>query len=214
MTLIRQLAPAATVAPQDFATIFCAKSPVVLMLLMLRVEDPVLVRVTVFGLLVVPTTIPPHFNKVGVKVTLGPLPATVRFSVVVEVKLPDVPVMVTVDVPRAAPALAVKVSVLVAVVGLGLNPAVTPLGRPEALKVTLPLNPFDGTTVIVLVPLLPRAMVRALGDAVRVKLAVPAQPLNLKFAMRVFQLKLPVVLLYSCVYQNVQSSAGSIVIAL
>ncbi len=37
---------------------------------------------------------------------------------------------------------------------------------------------------------------------------------NLKFAMRVFQLKAPVLLMYSWVYQNVQSSTGSTVMAL
>jgi hypothetical protein len=60
--------------------------------------------------------------------------------------------MVTVDVPGVALAATVRVSVLVEFVGLGLNPAVTPLGKPEALKVGLSLNPFAGTTVIVLVP--------------------------------------------------------------
>ncbi len=72
---------------------------------------------------------------------------------VVAVKLPDVPVIVTVDVPVAAVALAVSVSVLVEVVGFGLNPAVTPLGRPEALKRDTALKPFDAVTVIVLAPL-------------------------------------------------------------
>jgi len=72
-------------------------------------------------------------------------------SVVVRVRLPDVPVIVTVAVPVAAVAPAVKVSVLV-VAGLGLNAAVTPLGKPDAEKVTLPLKPFAGVMVIVLVP--------------------------------------------------------------
>ena len=40
------------------------------------------------------------------------------------------------------------------------------------------------------------------------------QPGNLNEPMRVLQLKLPVVFRYSFVYQNVQSSTGSIVIAL
>lgn len=88
----------------------------------------------------------------------------------VAVRLPDVPVMVTVDVPVVAVALAVSVKVLVVVVGFGLNPAVTPLGRPEALKVTLPVKPFAGTTVMALVPLAPRATLRVFGFAVRVKL--------------------------------------------
>ena len=87
----------------------------------------------------------------AVRLKVG-LAVTVRLSVVVCVMLPETPVMVIVDVPTVALAAAVKVSVLVEAVGLGLNPAVTPLGRPEALNVGLPLNPLTGTTVIVLVP--------------------------------------------------------------
>ncbi len=77
---------------------------------------------------------------------------TVRLSGVVFVSAPDVPVIVTATVPVAAVALAVKVSVLVVVAGLGLNAAVTPLGKPDAERVTLPLKPFNGVMVIVLVP--------------------------------------------------------------
>ncbi len=67
-------------------------------------------------------------------------------------KLPDVPVTVTVAVPVVAVALAVSVSVLVLVAGLGVNAAVTPLGKPDAERLTLPLKPFAGVIVIVLVP--------------------------------------------------------------
>ena len=77
---------------------------------------------------------------------------TERLSVVVFVRVPDVPVIVTVTVPVAAVALAVRVSVLLLVAGLGLNAAVTPLGKPDAERVTLPLKPFNGVMVIVLVP--------------------------------------------------------------
>jgi hypothetical protein len=76
-------------------------------------------------------------------------------TVVVCVKLPDVPVIVTVTVPVVAVPLAASVSVLVAVAGLGLNDAVTPLGRPDADKLTLSLKPFCGVIVTVLVPLAP-----------------------------------------------------------
>src|SRR4029077_4156693 len=85
-------------------------------------------------------------------------------------KLPDVPVIVTVDVPAAAVLLAASVNVLVLVVLMGLKDAVTPMGRPVADKLTLELKPFCGATVIVLVPLAPCAIVTLLGDAESVKL--------------------------------------------
>ncbi len=75
---------------------------------------------------------------------------TVRAIVVVCVRPPDVPVIVTVKLPVDAVLLAVSVSVLVLVVLLGLNDGVTPLGRPEADKLTLPPKPLCGLTVIVL----------------------------------------------------------------
>ncbi len=70
--------------------------------------------------------------------------------------------------------------------------------------------------VIVLVPFPPCVMVRELGEAAIEKSgeAVLPQPGNLKLAMRVFQLNVPVVFMYSCVYQNVQSSTGSTCMAL
>jgi hypothetical protein len=80
---------------------------------------------------------------------------TVRLMVVLPVVLPDTPEMVTVTVPVAAVEVADKVSVLVLVAGFGLNDAVTPLGSPEAERVTLPLKPPSSVIVIVLVPLLP-----------------------------------------------------------
>src|SRR5215468_4176227 len=76
---------------------------------------------------------------------------TVSETVVVLVNRPAVPVMVTLVVPTAAVPLAVNVNVLVFAVLVGLNDAVMPLGSPEADKLTLPLKPFRGTTVIVLV---------------------------------------------------------------
>jgi hypothetical protein len=93
---------------------------------------------------------------------------TVRETVVEFVKVPEVPVMVTVTVPVVAVLLAVSVNVLVVVVLVGLKEGVTPLGRPEADKLTLPLKPFWGVTVMVLVPLAPCVIVKLLGDAERV----------------------------------------------
>jgi len=80
----------------------------------------------------------------------------------------DEPVTVTVTVPVAALLLAVSVNVLVLVVVLGLNEAVTPLGRPDADKLTLPLKPFCGLTAMVLAPLAPCGIVKLLGDTERV----------------------------------------------
>ena len=80
---------------------------------------------------------------------------TVRLTVAVWLKLPELPVIVTVAAPVAAVPLAVSVSVLVVVAEVGLNEAVTPLGRPEADRLTPLLNPFTGVTMTVLVPLFP-----------------------------------------------------------
>jgi len=66
-----------------------------------------------------------------------------------------VPVTVSAKVPVAAEALADSVSVLLAAVGLGMNEAVTPLGKPEAVRFTLVLKPFTGLTEIVLVAPVP-----------------------------------------------------------
>jgi len=76
---------------------------------------------------------------------------TVSAIVVVSVSVPEVPVMVTVTGPPTVAVLeAVKVSTLVlAVVGLGLKLAVTPLGCPLAERVTPEANPLAGVTVMV-----------------------------------------------------------------
>lgn len=63
-------------------------------------------------------------------------------NVVVAVRLPEVPVMVTVYCPGEAVLLAVNVNVLELVAGFWLHDAVTPLGRPETDRSTLPLNPY------------------------------------------------------------------------
>jgi len=83
--------------------------------------------------------------------------------------VPELPVIVTVEVPAAAVLLAVSVKELVVVADAGLKDAVTPLGEPDADKLTLPLNPLRGATVIVLEPLDPWTTVRLPGDAERLK---------------------------------------------
>ena len=159
--------------PHGLLLVVRAKSPLVAMLLIFRVALPVLERVTLLPLLVVPTTSFPNESEAGVRVTIGPVaPVIVSWIVVACVSEPDVPVMVTVEVPLAAEAPTVKVRVLVVEVGFGENAADTPLGKPLALKVTLLLKPLTGTTVMVLVPLLPCAMLTEDGFAVRLKSAL------------------------------------------
>jgi hypothetical protein len=70
---------------------------------------------------------------------------------VVLVRVPEVPVIVTVDVPVGAVALAARVNVPLDVAGFGLKEAVTPFGNPEAVRATSELNPLAGVMVILLV---------------------------------------------------------------
>jgi hypothetical protein len=95
---------------------------------------------------------------------------TVREIVVISTSALEVPVMVTVDVPTVAVLLAVSVSTLVLVVGLVANAAVTPVGRPLAASVVLPMKQPTSPTVIVSAPLLPCAIDKADAEAVSVKL--------------------------------------------
>ena len=80
---------------------------------------------------------------------------TVRESVVELERLPEEPVMARVAGPIVAVAVEVSVSVLMPGVLVGLNDAVTPAGRPDADKLTVPLKPLRALTVMVLVPLAP-----------------------------------------------------------
>jgi len=96
--------------------------------------------------------------------------ATVRLMVVVCVKLPDVPAIVTVAAPVVAELLAVNVTMLALVAGLGLKDAVTPPGKVEVMaRLTLLVKPFAGFTVMALVLLLPCVTLKTLGDAAKVK---------------------------------------------
>lgn len=80
---------------------------------------------------------------------------TITCAVVELVILPDVPVMVNVVVPGDAVLAAESVIVLVPVAGFGENDAVTPLGSPEAVRLTLPVKPYCGLTLTELVALAP-----------------------------------------------------------
>lgn len=90
-------------------------------------------------------------------------------SVVVLVSAPEVPVIATVAVPTGAVTFAVSVTRLLEVVGLEPKLAVTPAGNPDADKFTLPVNPPEGVTVIMLLPLSPWVTLKLAGEAESVK---------------------------------------------
>ena len=74
--------------------------------------------------------------------------------------------IVTVAAPRVAVAETARLSVtLFPVVEVGVKVAVTPLGRPLALKATLPVKPPVRVIVMALVPLAPRLTVKLDGLA-------------------------------------------------
>ena len=83
---------------------------------------------------------------------------------------PELPLTLTPKVPGFAELLTLSVNVVAVVEEVGLNDAVTPAGRLEAEKATLPVNPFVRCTVIVDVPELPRLIVTLPGEAERLKL--------------------------------------------
>jgi hypothetical protein len=92
-------------------------------------------------------------------------PFTVNEIDVVWLNVPDVPVIVIDDVPVVAVELAVKVTTLLPVVGFVPKLAVTPAGRADVERDTLPVKPPLGVTVIVELPLLPWVTVKLLGEA-------------------------------------------------
>src|SRR6266853_1079322 len=80
--------------------------------------------------------------------------------------------MIAEKFPVAAVLVAVSVSALVVVALGGLKDPVTPPGKPETDRATLPLKLFFGVTVMVLDPLPP--WVRVYGDAEKLKSGVAA----------------------------------------
>ena len=136
-----------------------------------ELNPPVLVMVIVLVPLVPCVTVTEVGDAATVKLGVA-VEFTVNARVVVAVRLPEVPVIVTVADPVVAVLLAVSVSTLVPVVGFVPKAAVTPVGRPDAARVTLPVNPPTSVTVIVLVPLPPCVIVRLLGESESVKLGV------------------------------------------
>lgn len=69
------------------------------------------------------------------------VPVIVSVSRAVPVRLPDVPVMVTVEDDATAELAAVMVTVLVVTAVAGLKAPVTPAGNPEIARLTLPVKP-------------------------------------------------------------------------
>ena len=106
-------------------------------------------------------------------------------SAVVAVNVPDCPVTVMVLAPGVAVLLTVNVSVLEPVVETGENAAVTPAGRPAMDRLTPPVNPYAGRTVIVEVPEAPWLIPTAAGPADKVKTGVCTATVTLVLAVKV-----------------------------
>jgi hypothetical protein len=112
--------------------------------------------------------------------------------VVTGVSDPEVPVMVIVEVPAAAVLPTVSVSTLEVVEDVGLNEAVTPVGRPDAANVTLPVNGLTSVSVIVSVPLAPSAIDRAVAEGFNVNVPVPETTLSVMDVVAVVLPEVPV----------------------
>ncbi len=162
VTLTLHLVPAFSVAPHVVEEM--PKLLLAVMLLIFRLAVPVFFTVTVLAALVLLTASLPKLSEAGVIVAVGPC-VTVSGSLVVCAKLPEVPVTITVAAPIVAVPLAAKVSVLALLAGFGLKAVVTPLGKPDAENDTLPLNPFHGVIVAVLVSCPPCGTLKLPGTA-------------------------------------------------
>jgi hypothetical protein len=95
---------------------------------------------------------------------------TVTETLVLAVRVPEVPVMVTGTGPAGAAVLAaVRVNTLLPVAGLVPNAAVTPAGRPDAASVTAPVNPPMFVIEMLSVALFPGVSETDPADGVSVK---------------------------------------------
>src|SRR5262244_992627 len=90
---------------------------------------------------------------------------TTKLTVVACVKLPLVPVIVSVDVPTGVLPVVVTVNVELPlpVTDAGEKLAVVPAGNPLAPSVTTPVNPFNAPMLAVYVVALPTITVCVLG---------------------------------------------------
>ncbi len=120
---------------------------------------------------------------------------TVRFTVVVSVVVPEVPVMVIGYVPVGVDELVANVSVelpLPVVNEVGLKLAVTPEGNVEYDSVTAELNPPITVLVIVDDPALPCTTETALGEAERLNPGCATVPASVFSSVAPFGLPQPV----------------------
>jgi hypothetical protein len=215
-----QLAPPAIELPHVFPEI--RKSPGFVPAMEnpvnVTIDVPALCTVIDLAALVVPTVTVPKFSDVGEREIAVPTP--LKATVWVAGLASSAKVKLPVRVPMA---LGVSVTLTVQ-----LAPAATVLPQVFALMAKSPLMPIllmlsvavpvfvSFTTFAGLV--VPKTLLANVSFTTeRVTTGPPPLPPqvgNLKLAMRVFQLKLPVVTMYSWVYQKVQSSTGSTVIAL
>jgi hypothetical protein len=97
------------------------------------------------------TAVPPVVRPVvgEIAVTVGAGVATERLTVDEWFKLPLVPAMVMVELPRGVDVEVATVSVddPEPAIDVGLNVAVAFCGSPEAARLTVPLNPPEAVTV-------------------------------------------------------------------
>jgi len=105
----------------------------------------VAISVTTVPAPTVVTGLPPADTCRLVEVEAGAAPMD-RTRGVVAVRDPETPAIVTVAVANEAELLAVSVRILLCAVELGEKVAVTPSGRPPAVRLTAALNPFCGMT--------------------------------------------------------------------
>jgi hypothetical protein len=125
--------------------------------------------------MVVLALLPPgiRVRLLGEEVRLKFDPGTVSDTGAVVTAVPEVPVMVNVDVPDAAVLLALRISKLMLLVLGGLKKAVTPLGSPETLRLTLPVRLVELPTMTTMPMLAPGARVTLLMEVESVKLDAP-----------------------------------------
>ena len=178
--------------------------------------DPLMTAVEIVDVALPPWTADALFGFALIEKSFGTGAVTVRATVVLWVALRAVPVTVTEYVPVAValPTLNVRVELEPAMIGFGLKDAVVPAGTPVAESVTLSAEPPIAAVAMVDGTLPPWAADTLLGLAPIEKSEGVPQPGSWNVPILVRQLNSPLAGMYSFVYQNVQPSTGSMVIAL